>query len=166
MDLLFSPKVLARAVVPWLALLLAVTGAGSIAYEVIGARPEVRRFASEGRRASGTVLSSPAFVDPGRRDGGPRNRSLVGVNDDELGPQVVSVYGRLDIGATVPVICLTQARRCMAATEVQERVDLWPLTPMMLAGAVQLGLAALLTAATRRFRAGQRRFAGPPPVSA
>jgi len=151
-DLLFSPKVLARAVAPWLAMLLAATGVGSLAYEGLIGRPEALRFSREGRAVSGTVMHSPVFVNPGGHDGGPRNRSLVGINDSELGPQVISIYGTLKKGSEVPVLCLTPARRCMSATDVRERIDLWPLTPMMLAGATELGLAALLAFAARRRR--------------
>jgi hypothetical protein len=162
-ELLFSPKELARAVAPWLVLLLAAVGVGSLAYEGIVGRAEALRFASEGRRLSGTVMYAPAFTDPGRRDGGPRNRSLVSVNDSELGPQLVSTYGRLKAGAEVPVICLTSARGCLSAADVQERIDLWPLTPMMLAGATELGLAALIAFAARRRR--RPRDAPQPAVS-
>jgi hypothetical protein len=108
-------------------------------------------------------MYAPAFSDPGRRDGGPRNRSLVAVNDVELGPQAVSTYGRLNKGTEVPVICLTPARRCLIAADVQERLDLWPLTPMMLAGATELGLAALIALAARRRR--RPRDAPQPAVS-
>jgi len=162
-DLLFSPRVLARAVAPWLAVLLAAVGGGSLAYEGIVGRPEALRFASEGRRLSGTVVLAPAFVDVSREDGRPRNRSLVAVNDGELGPQIISTYGRLNKGADVPVICLTPARRCMSAADVQERMDLWPLTPMMLAGTTELGLAALIVFAARRRR--RLRDAPQPAVS-
>jgi hypothetical protein len=162
-DLLFSPKVLARAVAPWLAVLLAAVGVGSLAYEGIVGRPEALRFASEGRHVPGTVVTSPTFTDPGRRDGGPRNRSLVAVYDSELGQQLISTYGRLNQGADVPVICLTPARRCLSAADVQERIDLWPLTPMMLAGATELGLAALIAVAARRRR--RPRDAPQPAVS-
>jgi hypothetical protein len=151
-DLLFSPKVLAYAVAPWLAALLAATGFASLAYERFVARPEVLRFSSEGRRVSGTVVAAPVFEDPGRRDGGARNRSIVAVNDSELGSQLISTYGILRNGAEVPTICLTSARHCMSASDVKERIDLWPLTPMMLSGATELALAFLLTIAARRRR--------------
>jgi hypothetical protein len=162
-ELLFSPRALARAVAPWLAVLLATVGVGSLAYEGIVGRPEVVRFASEGRRLSGTVVYVPVFLDPGRRDGGPRNRSLVTIIDSELGPQIIPTYGRLNEGTEVPVICLTAARRCLIAADVQERVDLWPLTPMMLSGATELGLAALIIFAARRRR--RPRDAPQPAVS-
>lgn len=152
MDLLFSPRALARAVAPWLIVLLAATGIGSLSYEAFVGRPEALRFSRDGRRVSGTVMIAPTFEDPGRRDGGPRNRSLVAVNDSELGQQIVSTYGALKKGTEVPVICLTPARYCLSAADVKERIDLWPLTPMMLSGATELALAALLMIAARRRR--------------
>ena len=149
-DLLYSPKALARAVTPWIALLLAIVGGGSIAFEGLVARPEIVRLAREGRRVSGTVLSVSDVVQTGKRAGGDRNRSLVAVNDEILGVQVVSVYGVLQKDSPVPMICATPARRCLSAAEVNERMDLWPLTPLMLGGATELGLAALIAVAARR----------------
>ena len=57
----------------------------------------------------------------------------------------------------MPVLCLTSARRCLAAEEVKERLNLWPLTPLTLAGSAELLLAALLAVASRRHRAVRRR---------
>jgi hypothetical protein len=51
----------------------------------------------------------------------------------------------------------------MSAADVQERIDLWPLTPMMLAGTTELGLAALIIFAARRRR--RPRDAPQPAVS-
>jgi hypothetical protein len=168
-DLLYSPKQLAGAVAPWLALLLAAAGITSLVFERFVARPEILRFSTEGRRVAGRVLGSPTFNTTGSRGAGPRNRSLVGVTDNELGLQVVSVYGVLPTGNTVPMICLTPARRCMSAGEVNERLDLWPLTPLMLSGAVELGLAATLSLAARRRRrrpTARRASADPSPTFA
>jgi len=151
-DLLFSPRALARAVTPWLALMLAVVGGGSVLFEMVSARPEIVRFANEGRPVLGTVLRSHDYHATDVREAGPRNRSLVGVNDPELGPLTVSIYGELPRGMTVPLRCLTPTRRCVSAAEIQERLDLWPLTPMMLAGGAELALAALLAVAARRQR--------------
>lgn len=152
MDLLFSPRVLARAVTPWIAVLLAVVGSASVSFELFSARPEVRRFANEGRSVEGTVLASHNYYLTDVREAGPRNRSLVGVNDPELGLLTVSVYGELPHGMTVPMRCLTSARRCVSAAEIRERLDLWPLTPTMLAGGAELALAGLLAVAARRHR--------------
>jgi hypothetical protein len=151
-DLLFSPRQLARAVVPWLAVLLAVTGIASVLFEGCLVRPEVVRFARQGRRVQGTVVSHPSLNISDHRNGGHLNRSLVGVNDEELGDQVVSIYGALRPGTTVPLLCLTPVHHCMSAGEVRERLDLWPLTPLMLAGAAELALAVLLAFAAHRGR--------------
>jgi len=147
----FAPRQLARAVLPWLALLLAVTGVGALAFGIFVDHPEVIRFSTMGHSAIGRVQTSPAWQSKdGRR--GFRNRSLITVDDSELGLQTVSVYGELAVGATVPLLCLTSARRCVSADEVRQHLDMWPLTPVMLAGAVLIALAATLTYAARRRR--------------
>ena len=157
-DLLFDPRTFARAVAPWLALVLLTIGVGSLAFDQLVLRPEIARFSTSGRAAVGRVGAS-SVLDPstGTRGTVP-NRSLVAVEDPELGIQLVSVYGRLPVGTTVPVLCLTSARRCLAAGEVKERLSLWPLTPLTLAGSAELVLAALLGIATRRRRQIARRL--------
>ncbi len=160
--MLFPPKVLARAVAPWIAMLLAATGTGSIAFERFVARPEALRFAADGRLVAATVVVAAPFNVSGARDGGPRNRSLVAVNDEALGPQVISIYGALPTGTTVPLLCLTPVRRCMSATDIRERLELWPLTPLNLAGAAELGLAILVGVAGRRFRRARAAMPAPP----
>jgi hypothetical protein len=137
---------------PWIVLLLALVGIASIGFERFVARPEVVRFSREGRRVDGMVLGVPTATISDTRSGRRRNRSLIGVDDKELGPQIVSVYGAVPKEATVPVLCVTAAGRCMSAMEVSERLDLWPLTPLMLSGAVELALAALLALVARRRR--------------
>jgi hypothetical protein len=94
MDLLYKPRVLAQAVVPWLALALVATGVGSLVFEWLVARPEIARFSSEGRAVMGTV-KVPHLPDASMASrGNVRNRSIVGVDDPEIGPLVVAVYGQ------------------------------------------------------------------------
>ena len=168
MDLLFSPKVLARAVAPWLALLLAAAGIGSIAFEQFVAHPEAVRFSRQGRRVVGAVTESPAFIPTDSRDGRPRNRSLVAVNDEGLGPQAVSIYGVFPKGTTVPLLCLTSEHRCVSAGDNSDQLLSWPVTPIMITGAGEPGVAALLALTarrSRRLRAAHRPSAAPPAVS-
>jgi hypothetical protein len=165
-DLLFSPRVLARAVMPWIASLLALVGIASIGFERFIARPEVVRFSKDGRRVTGTVIGAPPANISDTRADVHRNRSLVGVNDQELGPQVVSVYGALPKGTTVPMLCLTPAGHCMSAPDVSERLDLWPLTPLMLSGTTELGLATLLALVVRRRRMRRAAAHKPPRMPA
>jgi hypothetical protein len=159
-DLLFNPRAVARSVAPWLALVLLLLGAGSLVFDQLVLRPEIVRFSQEGRLLVGRV-GTPSRPDPstGTRQAVP-NRTFVAVDDPELGPQLVSIYGRLPLGSMVPVLCLTPARRCMAAEEVKERFNLWPLTPLTLTGSGALVLAGLLAFVTRR-SPGTRRVAVP-----
>ena len=162
-DLLFdasSPRALARAVAPWLALVLLAIGVGSLAFDQLVLRPEIGRFAREGRAAVGRVGASSVLHPSAGSRGTIPNRSLVAVEDPELGIQLVSVYGRTPVGTTVPVLCLTSARRCLAAEEVKERLNLWPLTPLTLSGSAELLLAAVLGIATRRRQVARRLTAG------
>ena len=163
MDLLFdasSPRALARAVAPWLALVLLAIGVGSLAFDQLVLRPEIARFSTDGRAAVGRVGASSVLHPSAGTRGTISNRSLVAVEDPELGIQLVSVYGRLPVGTAVPLLCLTSARRCLAASEVKERLNLWPLTPLTLSGCAELLLAALLAVATRRRRVARRLTAG------
>ena len=152
MDLLFNPRAIARAVAPWLALALLAIGIGSLAFDQLVLRPEIVRFSEAGRLLVGRT-GTPSLPDPsvGARGLAP-NRSLVAVDDPELGPQVVSVYGRLPVGTAVPVLCLTPAGRCLGAQEVKERLNIWPPGPLSLAGSAELLLAGLLAFGTRRRR--------------
>ena len=163
MDLLFNPKAISRAVAPWLALLLLAVGAGSVGFDRFVVHPEIVRFSNEGRTIVGLV-ATPSVPSPavGSRTNY-ANRSLVAVDDPELGAQLVSIYGKLPEGTPVPLRCLTSAHRCMGDEEVKERLNLWPLTPLMLAGLTELALAALLALATRRHRVRRaaRRLSAP-----
>jgi hypothetical protein len=82
-DLLFDPKAFARAVAPWLALVLLAIGVGSLAFDQLVLRPEVARFSKDGRAAVGRVGAS-SVLDPsaGSRASVP-NRSLVAIDDPE-----------------------------------------------------------------------------------
>jgi hypothetical protein len=146
---LFRPRQLAAALGRPFVLVLALTGTAAVAYESFIGHPEIVRFATAGRLVVGQVYARPAPNNP-YRDRLAWDRSRIAVEDPELGPKVVEVYGPLPIGQRVPVLCLTPARRCMGADVVKERLDLWPLTPVMLTGATELALAGLLWAATRR----------------
>ncbi len=162
MDLLFNPKAISRAVAPWLALVLLAVGAGSVGFDRFVLHPEALRFSNEGRSVVGLV-ATPSVPSPavGSRTNY-ANRSLVAVDDPELGVQLVSIYGKLPEGTPVALRCLTSAHRCLGEEELKERLNLWPLTPLMLAGLTELALAALLALATRRHRV--RRTAGRSPV--
>lgn len=92
---------------------------------------------------TGTVSFQPA-PHPLQGERPTRNRSLVCTDDPELGPQVVDVYGDLPLGQPASVLCLTPIRRCESADVIHERLSLWPLTPLVLTGAVELALAASL----------------------
>jgi len=146
------PRRLAIASGSWLLVLLMVVGIGSITFEVMIARPEVLRFASAGRLVVGQVTSTPNVVDltPGERPR--RHTSSIFVEDPELGPQTVEVYGGLLRGQQLPVLCLTSAQHCESADVIHERLSLWPLTPIMLSGGSELVLAAILLYARRRVR--------------
>jgi MYXO-CTERM domain-containing protein len=98
------------------------------------------------------VTGSPVFISTGDREGKPLNRSLVSVNDEELGPQVVEIYPALPKGTAVPLVCLTSARRCMSAADVRAHADPWPITPLTLSGVGALVLAALLGLAAHQRR--------------
>ena len=110
----FAPRQLARAVLPWLALLLAVIGCGAIAFGIFVDHSEAIRFSTTARPVIGRVQTSPVWrADDGRRAF--RNHSLVSVDDSELGLQTVSVYGALTVGANVELMCLTSRGRCLSA---------------------------------------------------
>jgi hypothetical protein len=147
-----SPTRLAIASGSWLLVLLTVVGIGSITFEILIARPEVLRFASAGRLVVGQVTSTPNVVDltPGERPR--RHTSSIFVDDPELGPQTVEVYGGLLRGQQLPVLCLTSAQHCESADVIHERLSLWPLTPIMLSGGCELVLAAILLYTRRRAR--------------
>jgi hypothetical protein len=147
----FTPRQLATAVLPWLGALLAFTGIGALAFGTFIEHRDVIRFSTTARPAIGRVQIAPRLAATGARQS-PPNRSLIVVDDAELGQQVVSVYGKLTVGDNVPVLCLTSARRCMSAAAVREHLDLWPLTPLMASGAVLFVIAAALIVAARRRR--------------
>jgi len=139
--------------------LLVVAGAGSIGFDVLLGHPNVRRFATQGRLVIGRVSYTPHDDDthPGERPSS--NRSLIVLDDPELGPQVVDIYGALPSGQSAQALCLTSAGRCESADVVRERLSLWPLTPLVLSGAAELAIAATLLFA--RYRERHRRRLSP-----
>jgi hypothetical protein len=128
---------------PSLALLLAVAGTIPLVLDVFLVRPEIVRFSTEGRLVIGRVTRSPPLeVTNGNRY--KRNHSGIAVDDPELGPQGVDVYGNFPLGQHVPMFCLTSANRCLSVDDVKARVDMWPFTPLMLSGIICMTLAAML----------------------
>lgn len=144
------PKNLARAIGPSLPLLLAGVGIVMGAFYLVIIRPEAIRFSQQGRRVIGNVvLSSGAKYGHG---GGRSDRSYctVGVNDPEIGWQVVQVYGRRPVGEAVALLCLTSARRCMTADQVADDLGVWPPNLTVSMAAAALALAGVLGLALRR----------------
>lgn len=156
-----SPRAAAARLGILLPALLAVVGVGSIAFEVVIVHPQNLRFARSGRLVVGQVTSTPNRVDLAYGETPRRYRSLIFVDDPELGPQTVEVSGALPLGQQVPVLCVTPAHHCESADTIHERLALWPTTPMVLAAGVELVLAAILWFADRARRRSQCR-ARPP----
>lgn len=89
---------------------------------------------------------------------------MIGVDDPDLGPQGIGVYGDLPVDMKVPVLCLTSAGRCVSTDVVKERLDMWPLTPVTLCASISLTMAALalgLGARRARRRRATREHAAP-----
>jgi hypothetical protein len=143
-----SPRRVANASSFGLLFLLVAAGIGSIGFDVLRGHPEALRFAREGRVVIGEVTFR-SRNDPLNGERPTRNHSLIFLDDAHLGPQVVDVYGELPVGQRVAVLCLTPAGRCESADVVDERLSLWPLTPLILSGAVELALAVALLVARR-----------------
>jgi hypothetical protein len=129
--------------------LLTLTGGGSLAFAILIDHPDTLRLSNQGRLGVGHVGSAPTYRSTGTREGF-RNRSLISVDDPELGPLVISAYGELPVGAMVPVLCSTSLGRCETAEGVKGQVEMWPLTPIMITSWVQLALAGALAIAVRR----------------
>jgi hypothetical protein len=148
--------------VPWRAVagpvvaILAVTGLAAIAAEVGLGHPQAVRLAAEGRHVEGTVLRGP-LTGPAVGLRRTNRRSLIAVDDPELGSVVVDDPRALLPRARVPMLCLTPTRRCDSAAIVEERVRAWPLTPLMLTGAAALALAVPLAFVGRAAASGSRR---------
>jgi hypothetical protein len=144
------PRDLARAIGPGLPLLVALVGVAVGAMEMLVTRHEALRFSQDGRRVVGqVVLSSGSKYGHG---GGRSDKSYctIGVNDSEIGWQVVQAYGARPVGEAVALICLTVARRCMTVDQVAERMATWPATSSMAIAAVAMGMAVLVWLASRR----------------
>lgn len=147
--MLFRPREFARAVAPWLAIFLFFTGIGACGIGILVEHAQMQEFSAAGRHVMGFVRTNSSRESTGKRFG-PANRSSIIVDDPEMGPQVVNAYGELPVGSAVPMLCLTARTRCMTVEGVTKYLDSWPLTPVMIAGGVQLALACLLTVAIRR----------------
>ena len=144
------PKNLARAIGPGLPLLLAGVGILMSAFYLLITRPEAIRFSQQGRRVIGNVVLSSGSKyghSGGRSD---RNYCTIGVNDPEIGWQVVQSYGKRPVGEAVALICLTSARRCMTAEQLAEDLDVWPPNSTVLMGAAAFALAGVLGRTLRR----------------
>jgi hypothetical protein len=138
------------------AIVLALTGTAVVASEVIVSHPEALRFRAEGRHLEGEVYDGGFKRTAAARRLGPKG-TRIGIDDPELGPQVIDVYGYFPARKHVPVLCLTAARHCMSADVVDARLAAWPYTPLMLIGTGELALAAALFAVGRlRRRQGRR----------
>jgi hypothetical protein len=151
-----SPSRFASASSFGLLVLLVEAGVGSIGFDVLLGHPEAALFAREGRVVIGEVTYR-SRNGPLNGERPARNHSLIFLDDAHLGPQVVDIYGELPVGQRVPVLCLTPAGRCESADVVHERLSLWPLTPLMLSGAVELALAVTLLVARRQTGRGRHR---------
>ena len=147
---MIRPKTLARAIGPSLPLLLAVVGIVMGAFHLVIIRPDAVRFSQQGRSVIGNVVLSSGSKyghGGGRSD---RNYCTIGVNDPEIGWQVVQVYGRRPVGEAVALLCLTSARRCMTAEQVAEDLVVWPPNVTVSMAAAALALAGVLGLALRR----------------
>ena len=91
-----SPSRVAAASSFGLIVLLIAAGVGSIGFDVLVGHPDTLRFAREGRIAIGEVTFRPRN-DPLSGERPTRNHSLIFLDDPQLGPQVVDVYGELPI---------------------------------------------------------------------
>src|SRR5580698_9188850 len=141
-----------------MATLLALVGAVSLTLALAVERPAMLRFARNGRPVSGRVSrSAPSEARNG--DKRHRNRSEIRVNDPELGPQTIEVYGDWAIGQRIPVLCVTADSRCLSVDDVRTRLDMWPFTPLMLSGGISIVLASIsgLAALFHRRDRPQRR---------
>ena len=144
------PKRLLRAIGPGLPLLLAGVGVVMAAFQLLIARPEAIPFSQQGRRVVGSVVSSggPKYG----HGSGPSDKSYctIGVDDPELGWQVVQLYGKRPVGEAVALVCLTSARRCMTAEQVSADLVVWPPNARLSIAAGTIGLGGLLGLASRR----------------
>ena len=144
------PKTLARVIGPGLPLLLAGVGIVLGVLYVFITRPQATHFSQQGRRVIGNVvLSSGAKYGQGggRSD---KNYCTIGVNDPEIGWQVVQVYGGRPVGEAVALLCLTSARRCMTAEQVADDLVWWPPNSRVAMAGAAIALAGVLGLVLRR----------------
>jgi hypothetical protein len=140
-------RAIVRAVIRPLAVVLLLVGVARCGVELLVARPETLRFAREGRRVTGVVLADGTRA-VGHRWG---HYAEIGVQDPELGWQVVRTATRHEVEEHVELVCLTSARRCAVASDVAEDVARWPATrSMILGGLCIVGALALAMAARAR----------------
>jgi len=143
---------LVRAVGPGLPMLLAGVGIVMGAFYLVVTRPQAIHFSRQGRRVIGNVVlsSGSKYGHAGGRSD--RNYCTIGVNDPEIGWQVVQTYGRRPVGEAVALLCRTSAGRCMTAEQVADDLDVWPPNSTVLMAAAGFGLAAVLGLTVRRRR--------------
>jgi hypothetical protein len=148
--------VLRRIFGGWLPVLLAVLALAFAGFDAFVVRPAMVSLAATGRKATGTVLSSGGATRIAFR----RASSAIGVDDAELGWQLVDGAAGERVGARVAVLCSTPAGRCEPAARVSSYVARWPLSAGMIRAAALLSLAVIGAVVTRR------RPTDEPPLSA
>ncbi len=111
-------------------------------------RPAMVAVAVSGRRMMGTRVAG-ASVPTIRHVEARRPGGVVGVQDPELGWQVVEDNGAEDVGASIPLLCSTPARRCERLSVVSAYVEHWPLTTGMARAAILLLLSVVASFVTR-----------------
>jgi hypothetical protein len=131
-------------------LLLAGIGIAMGAFYLFVTRPEAVRFSQQGRRVLGNVVlsSGSRYGHAGGRSD--KNYCTIGVDDPEIGWQVVQGYGRRPVGEAVALLCLTSARRCMTAEQVSDDLVVWSPTSRVSIAVGTIVLAGVFGLASRR----------------
>ena len=137
-------------------MLLAGVGIVMGAFHLFITRPDATRFSQQGRRVVGNVVlsSGSKYGHAGARSD--RSYCTIGVNDPEIGWQVVQAYGSRPVGEAVALFCLTSARRCMTAEQVADDLVVWPPDAGLLTACVAVALAGVSGLALRRSRLRNR----------
>jgi hypothetical protein len=138
--------VLRRIFRGWLPVLLVILALGFAGFDSFVVRPAMVSLAATGRKVTGTVLSSGGATRIAFR----RASSAIGVDDAELGWQLVDGPGGESVGARVAVLCSTPAGCCEPAARVSSYVARWPLSAGMIRAAALLSLAIIGAVVTRR----------------
>jgi hypothetical protein len=132
----------------WLPAGLMLVAVAFAAVDAFVIRPAMVAIALSGRRVIGTRVAgaSPPTIRhvESRRPGG-----VVGVQDPELGWQMVEDNGAEDVGASIPLLCSTPAGRCERLSVVSAYAEHWPLTTGMGRAAILFALAAVASFVTR-----------------